>query len=338
MSFKDIVGQEDAKSLLSKAIINNKISHAYIISGEEDSGKKMLAEAFATMLLCENRVEEDSCGECHSCKQSKSHNNPDIIYVEREIDEKTHEKKRELGVNVIREQINNNIVLKPYGEKYKIYIVDEAHKMNQQAQNALLKTIEEPPEYAIIILLTDNHNSFLQTILSRCVLIETKPVARDQIVKYLMNKCAVVDYQAQVVASFAQGNLGKAIKLTSDEDFNQLKGQMLSVVKRMGRVNEFDISETVKNLKEYKSSMDKYLDLLTLWYKDVLLYKATLKETGILFAEDSFEVKSQAADISYAGLNNIMASIEDARAKFRANVNLELMIEQLLHAIKENIS
>ena len=336
MSFSDIVGQQEAKSLLKSAIINNKISHAYIISGEEDSGKMMLAEAFAAMLLCEEHTNDDGCGQCHSCKQSASRNNPDIIYVEREEDDKTHEKKRELGVNVIRDRINNDIVLKPYSSKYKVYIVDEAEKMNTQAQNAMLKTIEEPPEYAVIILLTSNHNSFLQTILSRCVTIETKPVPKDVIVDFLMKKMSIVDYQAHIVASFAQGNIGKAIKLVSDEAFNELKAEVLTTVKKISRENEYEISESVKTIKEYKSSIDKYLDLLTLWYKDVLLYKSTLSERGILFAEDSFELKSQAADIGYAGLNNIMASIEDARAKFRANVNNELTIEELIHSIKEN--
>ena len=180
MSFAEIVGQEDAKKLLKNAVMSGNHSHAYILSGEKGSGKMMLAEAFATMLQCEN-PSDDACMECHSCKQSLSRNNPDIIYVTRE------EGKANIGVDVVREKIVNDVDIKPYSNKYKIYIVDEAERMNQQAQNAILKTIEEPPEYAIIILLTANHNAFLQTILSRCVLIQMKSVDTESIKNILKN-------------------------------------------------------------------------------------------------------------------------------------------------------
>ena len=196
MSFAEIIGQEDAKNLLKNAVKSGNHSHAYIFSGEKGSGKMMLAEAFATMLQCENPA-DDACLECHSCKQSISRNNPDIIYVKRE------EGKANISVDVVREQIVNDVDIKPYSNKYKIYIVDEAERMNQQAQNAILKTIEEPPEYAIIILLTANHNAFLQTILSRCVLIQMKSVDTESIKSILKNRYETVDYQANMVASFA---------------------------------------------------------------------------------------------------------------------------------------
>ena len=105
----------------------------------------------------------EPCLECHSCKQALGNNQPDIIYL-------THEKPNTISVADIREQINHDIEIKPYSSKYKVYIVDEAEKMNQQAQNALLKTIEEPPAYAVILLLTTNADAFLQTIRSRCVM------------------------------------------------------------------------------------------------------------------------------------------------------------------------
>lgn len=112
--------------------------------------------------------------ECHSCKQAAGKNQPDIIYV-------SHEKPNTISVDDIRTQLNNDIVIKPYSSKHKIYIVDEAEKMNQQAQNALLKTIEEPPAYAVILLLTTNAESFLPTILSRCVTLNLKAVPDEKI-------------------------------------------------------------------------------------------------------------------------------------------------------------
>lgn len=342
MSFAEIVGQEDAKKLLKNAVISGNHSHAYILSGEKGSGKMMLAEAFATMLQCEN-PSDDACMECHSCKQSLSRNNPDIIYVTRE------EGKANIGVDVVREKIVNDVDIKPYSNKYKIYIVDEAERMNQQAQNAILKTIEEPPEYAIIILLTANHNAFLQTILSRCVLIQMKSVDTESIKNILKNKYETVDYQANMVASFAQGNVGKAIALATDSSFNDVKNRVVSLCKKAGKMEEVQIADEVKAIKEendadkkndnpdkFEGFMDQMLDLITLWFKDVLLYKATMNDNLMLFKEDSFDIHQQANDCTYHGLNNIIDAIAETRARLNANVNFELTIMLLINAIKEN--
>lgn len=135
--------------------------------------------------------------QCHACRQVLSGNHPDLIYV-------THEKPASIGVDEIREQINNTIMIRPYSSYYKIYIVDEAEKMTVQAQNALLKTIEEPPSYAVILLLTTNQDAFLPTILSRCVQLKLKPL-RDSVVKeYLIQSLKVEEAQAEIYAAFAR--------------------------------------------------------------------------------------------------------------------------------------
>ena len=136
LEFKDILGHEQIKEHFQNAAATGKVSHAYILSGEEGMGKKTLANAFAMTLLCEEGGREP-CMQCHACKQVLSGNHPDLIYV-------THEKPASMGVDDIREQINDTIMVRPYSSQYKIYIVDEAQKMTVQAQNALLKTIEVP--------------------------------------------------------------------------------------------------------------------------------------------------------------------------------------------------
>ena len=217
--FKDIVGNEQIIEHLQNAISMGKVSHAYIINGPQLSGKMMIAEAFARALQCEKEG-TDGCGECKSCHQADDHNHPDIIYV-------SHEKPNNISVDDIRTQLNNDIVIKQYSSKYKIYIVDEAEKMNQQAQNALLKTIEEPPAYAVIMLLTTNADSFLQTIRSRCITLNMKSVKDEVIKAYLMNEKHIPDYQADISVAFAQGIVGKAVKLASSDEFNELKESAL---------------------------------------------------------------------------------------------------------------
>ena len=159
--FDAIVGHDKIKEHLKNAIQMDKISHAYILNGAQGIGKKTIASVFAQAVQCEEGKAEP-CGKCHSCIQAQSGNQPDIIWVK-------HEKPASIGVEDVRLQINSDILIKPYSSRYKVYIIDEAEKMTVQAQNALLKTIEEPPAYGIIILLTTNADSFLPTILSRYV-------------------------------------------------------------------------------------------------------------------------------------------------------------------------
>ena len=156
-----MVGQKQLTDNLRSALKYNKISHAYLIQGERLSGKMMIAEIFARALQCENAEGDKPCNQCRSCKQAMNRNHPDILYVQ-------HEKPNVISVDNIRQQINGDIAIKPYSGAHKIYIVDEAEKMNVQAQNALLKTLEEPPEYAVILLLATRVEAMLQTILSRC--------------------------------------------------------------------------------------------------------------------------------------------------------------------------
>ena len=330
MKFADICGQQDIKEHLQNAIAMGKVSHAYIISGEKDSGKKMLAEAFAATLLCETNG-RDACGECRSCKQAVDHNHPDIRYV-------THEKPTTISVEDIRQQINNDIVIKPYASAHKIYIVDEAEKMNKMAQNALLKTIEEPPEYGVILLLTTNAAGFLPTILSRCVTLEMQPILKDVIIRELMQRHGIPDYQAQVCASFAQGNLGKAIKLASSQEFNEMKNGMVSMLRRMDSMDLFEISRIVKGLEEYKPEIQDYLDLLTIWFRDVLLYKSMGDQEAITFRDEALIIKRQADGAGFSGLEKILEALATTKRRIAANGNYNLAIELLLLTIKENIS
>lgn len=326
--FKDVIGHEQIIEHLKNAITMDKVSHAYIINGPEKSGKMMLAEAFAAALQCEKGGAEP-CLECYSCKQAVGRNQPDILYVR-------HEKPNTISVDDIRTQLNNDIVIKPYSSKYKVYIVDEAQKMNVQAQNALLKTIEEPPAYAIIILLTTNADSFLPTILSRCVTLNIKAVADEVIKKFLMKEYQIPDYQAEVCVAFAQGNVGKAIALASSEDFNGLKDAAIQLIKRLDDIELYEMTEAVKQISEYKLEINDYFDLMMIWYRDVLYYKATKDVNKLIFKDEVYDIKRQAEQSSYNGIETILEALQKAQVRLNANVNFDLVIELLLLTIKEN--
>ena len=239
--FSDVLGHEQTILHMKHAVQMNKVSHAYIISGEKGSGRRLLAGIFAQTLQCEKKGTEP-CMECRSCRQAINLNQPDIIRL-------VHEKKTgTIGVEEIRTQINGDILIKPYSSPYKIYIVEDAEKMTIQAQNALLKTIEEPPVYAVLLLLTANAGMLLPTIRSRCVTLDLKPVPSALVKKYLMQELQLPEYRAEICTAFAQGNVGKAKRLALSGDFSEMLEHALHLVKYIQEMEVIDIITDLKRI------------------------------------------------------------------------------------------
>lgn len=327
--FNSIIGHEQVKEHLQTAIKQNKISHSYIINGEPGCGKKLTAAIFAETLQCEDKG-INPCGLCKSCIQAESKNHPDIIWI-------THE-KYSIGVDDIRSQLNNNISIKPYSGSYKIYIIPDADKMTEQAQNALLKTIEEPPEYAVILLLTDNMDSLLPTILSRCVTLNLKTVKADLIEKYLMERCKVPDYMARISARFSQGNVGRALRYSSSPDFLEMKDEILHVLKYIDEMEIYEVVEAVRHLSGYKLEINDCIDFMQLWYRDILMFKVTKDPNTLLFREEYRFISEQAKKRGYEEIENIIKAMDKAKRRLNANVNFDIAIELMLLTIKENKS
>lgn len=328
LGFNDILGHEQIKEHFRNAVQTGKVSHAYILSGEAGMGRKSLANAFALDLLCEKGL-PDPCMQCHACKQVLSGNHPDLIYV-------THEKPASIGVDDIREQINDTIMVRPYSSYHKIYIVDEAEKMTVQAQNALLKTIEEPPAYVIIILLTTNQEAFLPTILSRCIQLKLKPLKNDVVGGYLMETMGVKESQADVYAAFARGNLGKAIHLASSDEFQLMYRQVLNLLKNLKEMDISMLLDSIKRLQEDHLDLNECLDFVQLWYRDILMFKVTRDMNLLVFKDEYTTVSNICQKSSYEGLEAILNAIEKAKVRLKANVNTELALELMLLTMKEN--
>lgn len=326
--FSDILGHDMIKEHFKKAIEAHKVSHAYILTGEAGMGRKSLANAFAMTLLCE-KGKSEPCMECHACKQVMTGNHPDLVYV-------THEKPNSIGVDDIREQINDTIMIRPYSSYYKIYIVDDAEKMTAQAQNALLKTMEEPPSYAVILLLTTNQEAFLPTILSRCVQLKLKPL-QDYVVKqYLTESVGIPQAEADVYAAFARGNLGKAIHLAESEDFRVMYDDILYLLKNIKKMDISELLDYIKKLKEDNQDIYECLDLMQLWYRDVLMFKTTKDINLLIFKNEYGTINEMSQKSSYEGMDKIIKAVDKARIRLDANVNMELAMELMLLAMKEN--
>lgn len=326
-NFSDIIGQEAIREHLESAVMQNKVSHAYIINGERYSGKEFIAGIFAAALLCDDESNKP-CGKCHNCVQAFSENNPDIIRV-------THEKPNIIGVDDIRTQVNNTVLVKPYGGKRKIYIINEAEKMNQQAQNALLKTLEEPPEYTVILLLTTNTNELLQTILSRCVVLNMKPVRDKEVRKFLMEEVEIPDYMADICVAFARGNVGKAKLLARNEDFDKIREDAIKLMRNIKEMDVTEVSDAVKRATGYKVEINDFLDIIMVWYRDILLFKATKDANNLIF-RDEIQYIRKAADLSsYESIQEAIEAIDKAKQRLNSNVSFDLTMELLFLSMKD---
>ena len=329
-SFKDIIGQDQIIKYVSRATVEEALSHAYILAGEKGSGKGMLASLFSMFIQCEHKEDHgDVCGKCQSCKQSVNNNQPDIIRV-------THEKANTISVDDVRTQINNTVDIKPYSSPYKIYIIENAELMTTQAQNALLKNIEDPPKYAVFMLLTQNIDLLLPTIRSRCVILKLRNIRDELIKQHLIEKMNIPESQANLCVAFATGNIGRAIWLAESEHFDKMKKEVIHLMTNISHMETEEIFSAVKGMADYKTNIVDYLDLMAVWYRDVLIYKATKNVDGVIFKEQVWSIKQKASTSSYTGIEKIIAAIEKSKARLKANVNFDLAMELLLLTMKEN--
>ena len=333
-----VLGQNHIYEHFRKAVAAGKISHAYILHGERGVGKLEIAKEVAKAIQCEKNAPEindktgEACNECKSCGQAESGNQPDIKLI--------YPMKKTLGVDDIREQINDDASIKPYASPYKIYIIPASDNMTVQAQNALLKTIEEPPKYVVFILLAANVDQFLPTILSRCVMLNVRTVEDEKIAEALRNEFGVGEYDARVAASFAGGNIGKAKKLLESDSFKEAKDSVSEIIRNNANGGMDVISETIKKISEYKDDKDAlkdYLDMMRVWFTDVLKFKTTKQESDIVFQESLNDIKQLSSQISYEDINGILDEINSAEGRIKSNVGFDSNMEVMLLGIKERL-
>lgn len=324
LRFEDICGYEQVKEHMKNAVREHRPAHAYIISGPALSGKKTLATAFAAALLCEEGSDEP-CLSCTSCHQIDTGNHPDLINVVKT--------KTVVGIDDVKDQLINTIVMAPYKSEYKIYVIDEAETMKAEAQNALLKTLEEPPEYAVIILLTTAKDRLLPTVISRCVNLDLRPVNEEEIVKFLMSRNQIPDYTARLAAGYSGGNPGKALSLATNESFMELQSEVLDILANVTDAEPEWLIDKAKHMADHKLQIDDLFDIMTLWYRDVLIYKATADANAVRFSDRIIELRRVCEQVNYEDVRDILDTIEKSRKRVQANVNLEVVMELLLFDI-----
>ncbi len=324
-AFAEIWGNDSLLHYMKQTAKTKTTSHAYLLVGKGGCGKKMIANAFIKYIQCENPAEE-ACGVCPSCRMFDGGNHPDVIYVSTE--------KKTIGVEEVREQILETVGLLPYAFPKKIYVIPNAHTLTVQAQNALLKTLEEPPEYAQFILLAQSTEPLLQTVLSRSVVLQIPPLGEGLVLSYLQAKQLADAEQAKIYATYAQGSIGMALNLLQDESFVKLRQFVLETMEKLPKISQGEALLLAKEFETYKNDL-RFLDMIELWYRDVLVAKST-KNGDFLIQQDKQTEIFSATNIPVANLVSCAEAVQMAKKQLSQNGNFRLTMEVMLMKLKEN--
>lgn len=300
MSFNNIIGNENVKSILSKSLNNKTVLHSYMFIGEQGIGKRLIANQFAKMILCEN-YDLNECNQCKSCIEFDSGNNPDFKLIEPD--------GKVIRIEQIRE-MQTKVAEKPVNSGKKVYIINDADLMTKEAQNCLLKTLEEPPEYIVIILIVSNENKVLTTIKSRCMKIHFDKINDNEINKYLRDNCEIQNVNNNIL-KMCNGSIGKCANIKDRlEEYEELEKIFSNVNTSITKfINSAEI------LYKNKDYINEYLE-----YINVILYN---------YATNNFN------NIGYI---NSIKIVEKTKQRLLGNSNYDMCIDYLLFNIWEEFN
>ena len=309
-----ILGQKKLLDNLENICKSGRCGHLYIFEGERGIGKSTIAMHFAKSLICDNA---SGCGSCDSCKSFERLAHPDVILV-------SETEKAEIGVDKARSLIKE-VYLRPQLSKKRVFIIKNAEKLNKSAQNALLKIIEEPPEYAVFMLLCENSAMLLNTILSRGVRITVPPLDKESLKGILKEN---IGDKADFYLSYCGGNPGKLLEIVSDEEFLELRESVLGGLKYL-LADRYGIYKVLDVFEKYKDKRNVLFNITESFFRDILLLK-----TGngkFIINSDKNELLNKYADkVSEASCLRVTEIIEKTNNNMGKYGNFSLVMQAML--------
>ncbi|MEW6145028.1 MAG: DNA polymerase III subunit delta' [Thermodesulfobacteriota bacterium] len=323
--FEGITGHDFQKNILRRAARENLVSHSYLFTGPDGVGKKLAAIEFAKLLNCvgDARVSDERC-ECASCRKIEKGIHPDVILIE-------FAGVKNIKVEQVRDEIEERLYLRPFEGRYKVVIVDEAERMNQSAQNAFLKTLEEPPPGSVIILVSSRPGSLLPTLRSRCQTIEFNALPEDLVAGVLKERSNMSSEQALLTSKLSGGSIGKALGFDSD-----LMEWRKELITRLGNIRKNSASD-ISSLSEHISSgssqeeadgLELGFTFILLWLRDLAL--ARIGSDCLTNTDFGESIKSMSGKWDVEHLLEMERSVETAWYDIvRANANAKLVLDNL---------
>ncbi len=326
MNFDSIIGQSVLAGSLKRAVKDDLVANAYIFCGSKGSGKSMVAEIFAKALNCKDEGVEKPCDNCTSCKKLESSNHPNIDIIK--------PSGASIKIKQIREVITK-VSKKPFESGYKVLIIDEAEKMTQDAQDAFLKTLEEPPANTVFVLLAENQNSLLPTVVSRCQVFYLKKVSTQQIESYLLEKFSYDLDRISFAANTANGIIGRAIEMLNDQELQKLRKLHVNFVSCLNNGSYTELTAAASELAASKEDVVILLNFMLSWYRDILIIRQGCEEQLLVNSDNVDIIKRQAEVLDEKRIYRIIDAIKRTISYVNHNVGIKNSVDSMLLNIME---
>lgn len=324
MSWGAILGQSLAVRLLRQAVTGGKVAHAYLLVGPDGVGKRTIALELAKALNCQAPMPDGSaCDNCLSCRKfaAEPPAHPDLMIVTPE--------GRFIKTDQMR-ALQAEMYARPTEGKVRVAMIDGADRMNPEAGNRLLKLLEEPPAYAVLLLLTHNLSGVLPTLISRCQVVHCPPLSPHEVAGALETRHAMEGGRARLFAALSGGSIGRAVRMAHDPAVLQRRDETGEVLSKVREMDDFTLLSLAEALEKQKENLDDWLDLLIVWLRDALLVTQAADPSLLINADRPGVVRWAAEAYSAGQLLEMLAAVTDARRSLQRNANARLVLDVML--------
>lgn len=326
MNFSCLYGHETIKKRLGLAITQDKISNAYVFEGITGVGKKLCAHIFANALMCESG--NPPCGVCSLCIQAKAKTLPDIIVVEKDAD------KTQIGVDNVREQVISEVYIKPRNARRKIFIIEQGDILSTEAQNALLKVLEEPPEYVTFIICVTSKEKLLPTVLSRSQTMSFFPLSAETVEKYIKENVQT-DKDTKTIAKLSRGSIGMAKELISDDAKMARVEKSIKCILNLSK-NSLSVRQMTEFLSEEKENVTEVIDYCLAFLRDCVLLKTELTE-NIIFSDYISDMRVFTQNLGKKELVRAFDKLTELKLSLSQNLNFNATVSDAVVSIWEEL-
>ncbi len=319
-----MLGHRKILASLQETIKKDNVGHAYIFEGPDGVGRRETALSFAAMLMCER--EHLACGECKSCQLFSEGSNPDFQEI--------YSAEKSISVDDIR-NVLKGLVIRPLYSKYKIIIINDADSMTVQAQNALLKSLEEPPSYVVFILTVQSGAAVTPTVRSRCQRVLFNRLVKEEIMAVLEARHGRRKPEWDFIVSYSDGVIGTALELVESPEYLELRDEVLHTVNRLIKEKDGDVFKIYELFEKNNDKIDFILRILLLFFRDIIIYNQTANY-NILINSDKKDMIIDNAGLKLTGLLKCINAVWSAKRGLEYNANFQLAIEVMLMKIKDS--
>lgn len=324
--FDNVIGQEQAKVLFQRSIKDEKLAHAYVFAGPNGVGKFLFARELASALLCEKGT---GCGKCRGCHRVAHSTHPSLQIIQ------SPSGKKNIPIDTVRE-LEREIMLKPFEGKYKLFIINDADLLSEEAANALLKTLEEPPKYSLIMLVTAQTSALLSTVLSRCQLIRFFPLPDNAVSEFLAKQMKLPKAEIKILVTLAGGSPGEAIRLFENGFAGQRHHLIDSLLQSKSDLidNIINFGKRSKDNEEIRVGVVQQFKIISLFLRDILLLKDGIDQSNRLFNQDKMELLNKGKSLfTIERIQKALEQLIQAEQYVKMNLNIKLVVANTIFNI-----